>query len=107
MSRAYDYLVVGAGSAGCVLAARLTEDQDVSVLLLEAGPSERRPEVAVPLLFPRMFGTGRDWGYRTEPQPALDGRRLFWPRGRMLGGSSSMNDMVWIRRSPQRLRRVV
>ena len=97
VSRSYDYLVVGAGSAGCVLAARLTEDPDVSVLLLEAGPSERRPEVAVPLLFPRLFGTRRDWGYRTEPQPALDGRRLYWPRGRMLGGSSSLNDMVWIR----------
>ncbi|MGB8383128.1 MAG: GMC family oxidoreductase N-terminal domain-containing protein, partial [Dermatophilaceae bacterium] len=97
MSRSYDYLVVGAGSAGCVLAARLTENPDVSVLLLEAGPSERRPEVTVPLLFPRLFGTRRDWGYRTEPQPALDGRRLYWPRGRMLGGSSSLNDMVWIR----------
>jgi choline dehydrogenase len=97
MSRAYDYVVVGAGSAGCVLAARLTEEPDVSVLLLEAGPSDRRPEVAVPLLFPRLFGTRRDWGYRTEPQSELDGRRLYWPRGRMLGGSSSLNDMVWIR----------
>ncbi len=97
MSRAHDYVVVGAGSAGCVLAARLSEDPSVSVLLLEAGPSDRRPEVAVPLLFPRLFGTRRDWAYRTEPQPGLDGRRLYWPRGRMLGGSSSMNDMVWIR----------
>ncbi|MGV1008395.1 MAG: GMC family oxidoreductase [Dermatophilaceae bacterium] len=97
MSRPYDYVVIGGGSAGCVLAARLSEDLDVTVLLLEAGPSERRPEVAVPLLFPRLFGTRRDWGYRTEPQAALDGRALYWPRGRMLGGSSSLNDMVWIR----------
>jgi choline dehydrogenase len=94
---AYDYVVVGAGSAGCVLAARLTEDPDVRVLLLEAGPADRRPELKVPATYSRLFRSVRDWAYFTEPQPQLAGRRLFWPRGRTLGGSSAINDMVYVR----------
>lgn len=93
----FDYIVVGAGSAGCVLAARLSEDPSVRVLLLEAGPAGRRPQAVVPAAYTTLFGTSRDWGYHTEAQQALGQRRVSWPRGRMLGGSSAMNDMVYIR----------
>jgi len=93
----FDYIIVGAGSAGCVLAARLTEDPATTVLLLEAGGSGRRPEVAVPALYSRLFRSTADWAYRTEAQQELGGRKVFWPRGRMLGGSSAINDMVYVR----------
>jgi choline dehydrogenase len=93
----YDYVVVGAGSSGCVLASRLTEDPSVRVLLLEAGAAPPRLRSSVPAAFSRMFKTKYDWGETTTPQRQLDGRRLYWPRGRMLGGSSSLNAMVYIR----------
>jgi choline dehydrogenase len=93
----YDYIVVGAGSAGCVLASRLSEEPGVRVLLLEAGPADDRREVSIPAAFGKLFKTDVDWAYETEPQKHLGNRRLFWPRGRMLGGSSSMNAMVWAR----------
>ncbi len=96
-----DVIVVGAGSAGAAVAGRLTEDPDISVLLLEAGPSDRVKEVAIPAAFSKLFRTERDWAYETEPQAELDGRRLFWPRGKMLGGSSSMNAMMWVRGVPE------
>lgn len=87
-----DYVIVGAGTAGCVLANRLSTD--ASVVLLEAGPHARVRDAIVPVAFSRLFRTARDWSYVTEPQPALHGRRLYWPRGRMLGGSGSMNAMI-------------
>ncbi len=93
----YDYVIVGAGSAGCVLANRLSADPSRSVLLLEAGGSHRHPNVHIPAAFPKLFKSKRDWDYMTEPEPALKGRSVFIPRGKMLGGSSSMNAMIYIR----------
>src|SRR5215218_6789275 len=91
-----DYVIVGGGTAGCALAARLSED-DVSVVLLEAGPPDDLPEIAVPAMLGFLFKTHLDWDFDTDPEPALDGRRGYLPRGRMLGGSSSINGMVYIR----------
>src|SRR5581483_7051455 len=93
----FDYVIVGAGSAGCALAARLTEDPKISVLLLEAGGPDRKKEIHIPAAFPKLFKSECDWDYSTEPQAHLGGRKLYWPRGRMLGGSSSMNAMIYIR----------
>jgi choline dehydrogenase len=97
LSNEYDYVVVGAGSAGCVLARRLTEDAGARVLLVEAGGPDKRREVQIPAAFGKLFKTECDWDYETEPQPSLGGRRLYWPRGKMLGWSSSMNAMIYIR----------
>jgi choline dehydrogenase len=96
----YDYVIVGAGSAGCVLAARLTEDPDVSVLLLEAGPPDVNQNIHVPLGYLKLAGTEVDWNYFSAPEPECDGRRIPLPRGRVLGGSSSTNAMVYIRGNP-------
>jgi choline dehydrogenase-like flavoprotein len=95
-----DYVIVGAGSAGCVLANRLSEDPSVSVLLIEAGGSDRSPKVKIPAAFPQQFHTKLDWDYATEPEPHVDGRSLYIPRGKMLGGSSSMNAMLYVRGRP-------
>ena len=92
-----DTVIVGAGTAGCILAARLTEDPRAGVLLLEAGGTDRRLEVRIPAAFSRLFGSGRDWGYRTAPQTSLAGREVLYPRGKGLGGSSSTNAMMVIR----------
>lgn len=92
-----DYIVVGAGSAGAVLAARLSEDPRVRVTLLEAGPPDRALELHVPAAFSKLFRGRYDWNYDTVPQPALEGRTVYWPRGRTLGGSSSLNAMMWVR----------
>jgi len=97
---AYDYLVVGAGSAGCVLAARLSEDPATRVLLLEAGGGDELDDVRIPAAFSRLFKTARDWDYQTVPQAALGGRSVYWPRGKLLGGSSAMNAMIYIRGNP-------
>src|SRR4051794_29192883 len=94
---AYDYVIVGAGSAGCVLAARLTEDPDVSVLLLEAGPADVKENIHVPAAFGSLFKTDVDWDYATAPEDGCNGRMMFLPRGKTLGGSSSINAMVYIR----------
>lgn len=92
-----DYIVVGAGSAGAAVAARLSEDPSVSVLLLEAGPVDRALELHVPAAFSKLFRGRYDWNYDTVPQPALEGRTVYWPRGKTLGGSSSLNAMMWVR----------
>lgn len=93
----YDYIIVGAGSAGCVLANRLSEDPSVRVLLIEAGATDSKPEIHIPIAFATLFQTSYDWAYVTETQPHLNNRQIDWPRGKMLGGSSSMNIMVYIR----------
>ena len=93
----FDYVIVGAGSAGCVLAERLTERPGVTVAVLEAGSGAGHPAVTVPAAYPLLFGTARDWDHRTTPQPGLDGRQVRWPAGRMLGGSSAINAQSWIR----------
>ena len=92
-----DYIVVGAGSAGAALAARLSEDPAVSVLLLEAGGPDKALELHVPAAFKKLFRGAYDWNYDTVPQPALENRSIYWPRGKTLGGSSSLNAMMWIR----------
>jgi choline dehydrogenase len=97
----YDFIIVGAGSAGSVLAARLSADVGVSVLLLEAGPSEDADEIHAPAALSRLFQTAYDWNYSTVPQHRAAGRSIYWPRGKVLGGSSSMNAMIYIRGSRQ------
>lgn len=92
-----DYIVVGAGSAGAALAARLSEDPNVSVLLLEAGGPDKAPQLHVPAAFSKLFRGAYDWNYDTVPQPGLEGRTVYWPRGKTLGGSSSLNAMMWVR----------
>ncbi len=92
-----DYVIVGAGSAGCVLAARLTEDPDVRVTLIEAGAPDTALEIHIPAAFGKLFQSKWDWDYLTDPEPGIDGRRRYLPRGKMLGGSSSMNAMIYIR----------
>ncbi len=96
----YDYVIVGAGSAGCVLAGRLSEDPGTRVLLLEAGPEDRKLEIDMPAAFSKLFKTGFDWAYETSPQRHLENRRLYWPRGKVLGGSSSINAMIYSRPGP-------
>jgi choline dehydrogenase len=96
----YDYVIVGAGSAGCVLANRLSEDPSVRVLLVEAGGKDRSPKIKIPAAFPEQFHTKLDWDFQTEPEPHVDGRSLYMPRGKGLGGCSSMNAMLYVRGRP-------
>ena len=93
--KGYDYVIVGAGSAGCVLANRLSADGAARVLILEAGPRDRHPLIHIPLGLGKMHEYGMfDWGYETEPEPSLNGRRIEAMRGKVLGGSSSINVMA-------------
>jgi choline dehydrogenase len=95
----YDYVIVGAGSAGCVLASRLTENPSTRVLLLEAGPPDDADEIHIPAALNLLFKSTYDWDYQTVPQERAGGRSIYWPRGRTLGGSSSVNAMIYIRGS--------
>jgi choline dehydrogenase len=100
--RTFDYVIVGGGSAGCVLANRLTADGKRSVLLLEAGPPDRNPWIHVPIGYGKtMFHPVLNWGFYTEPEPHLNGRKVYTPRGRTLGGSSAINGLIQIRGQPE------
>ncbi|MDZ4310812.1 MAG: choline dehydrogenase [Cypionkella sp.] len=97
-----DYIIVGAGSAGCVIANRLSADPNISVILLEAGGRDRNPWIHIPVgYFKTMHNPATDWCYRTEADPGLNGRQLAWPRGKVLGGSSSINGLLYVRGQPQ------
>ncbi|MCZ6771073.1 MAG: choline dehydrogenase [Proteobacteria bacterium] len=96
----YDYIVVGAGSAGCAVAARLAEDPGARVLVLEAGGADEGQDIHVPALLGNLFRTDFDWDYETTPQTHCDGRQDYVPRGKMLGGTSSMNAMIYQRGAP-------
>ena len=96
--REFDFIIVGAGSAGCVLANRLSADPDIQVLLLEAGPRDSHPLIHIPVGNGKIIPKAKyNWKYETEPQAHLDDRRILWPRGKTLGGSSSLNGMIYIR----------
>ncbi len=93
----YDYVIVGAGSAGCVLANRLSADPAVTVALIEAGGRDKKKEIQIPAAFAKLFKTPYDWNFTTTPQKHAADREMYWPRGKMLGGSSSINAMMWVR----------
>jgi choline dehydrogenase len=95
--KTFDCIVIGAGSAGCVVANRLSAEESRRVLVLEAGGSDRKLEVRAPAAFPAQFQSAGDWNYTTDPEPGLFGRRIYLPRGKVLGGCSSMNAMIYIR----------
>lgn len=96
----YDYIVIGAGSAGCVVANRLSERADLKILLLEAGGPDAEQNIHVPAAFPHLFKTPFDWAYETEPQVHCNGRKEYMPRGKVFGGSSSINAMIYQRGNP-------
>ena len=102
----HDYVIIGAGSAGCVVAARLTEDPNVKVLVLEAGSADEDELIHMPIGFGSLLKSEFDWDDGSEPEPFLNGRRIPLGHGRVLGGSSSINAMIYLARQPRRLRRL-
>ena len=98
MQSTFDFVIIGAGSAGCVLANRLSEDGRFRVLLLEAGARDWLPWIHLPIGYGKtMFHRQVNWQFHTEPEPELSQRRIYWPRGKVLGGSSSINGLLSIR----------
>ncbi|MCB1430523.1 MAG: GMC family oxidoreductase N-terminal domain-containing protein, partial [Nitratireductor sp.] len=101
MGLTVDYVVIGPGSSGCVIANRLSANPDNKVTLLEAGGSDWNPWIHIPVgYFKTMHNPSVDWCYKTEPDPGLNGRSLNWPRGKVLGGSSSLNGLLYVRGQP-------
>ena len=100
MNKSYDFIVVGAGSAGCIMASRLSEDTDTDVLLLEAGEPDDKPEIKSPKAWGALLKTGVDWDYNTVPQEELNGRSEYHARGKVIGGTSSLNGMIYKRGHP-------
>ena len=97
----FDVVVVGAGSAGCVLSARLTENPNITLCVIEAGGRDRNLWIHLPVGFGKVVPDPRiNWGYATEPEPGLGGRSIIWPRGKVLGGSGSINGLVFLRGAP-------
>ncbi|HVE48908.1 MAG TPA: choline dehydrogenase [Casimicrobiaceae bacterium] len=102
MKDTFDYVIVGGGTAGCVLANRLSANPHVSVLVVEAGPKDRNVWIHVPIGYAKtMFHPVLNWGFSTDPDPGMDNRRIYWPRGRCLGGSSSINGLIYVRGQPE------
>src|SRR5215831_14111482 len=97
----FDVIVCGAGSAGCVMSGRLTENPDISLCAIEAGGRDRNPWIHIPMGFGKLVPNPKvNWGYETEPEPGLGGRTVIWPRGKVLGGSGSINGLVFLRGAP-------
>ena len=101
MNEAFDYIVVGAGSGGCPVASRLSENPNTRVLLLEAGPKDRNIWIHIPIGYYRNMVSPLSWGYNTEPDDGIAGRSILWPRGKVLGGSSAINGLVYVRGQKQ------